>query len=331
MRSLVVVEKDGGKPDGIINVGRASGFPTPLKRDYREKNKSVVTNLRKIESTVNNCDSGIISNSEPTELSGPILNSITSNQSSHAGEEDYQRLNDHLISKLTPEDLHHAMQEIQSLLSARNVERLKAPREIIHVVTETNKFPITQSTDDNSRKLSFGVDSTRPNAPLHSISKMDERFDLEGRKIIVREQASKALCRVILDHIRGPISNSKRDIDEKIERLADGLIHRALKSDCDLCVSVDAIALLSKRQPQSGLHHHQDSPDDPGYTLKELCEVSDAFEYRSAVPYLLNLYSHMAALRCIALAIQGSVFSLLSFSCAFLSAEAPWSWQRHTA
>jgi hypothetical protein len=169
--------------------------------------------------------------------------------------------NDFLIEKMNLEERSSAMEEINSLISVRNIQFLCKTKQNINENQIVYKKSISTTKITENKQLT------------------DVRYDLDGRRVLLKSNVTS----IFLD-VFNNVDIFKQATSTNISSMSSQFISQFL-----------AVGLFSvhddtkpSTEPQNELFNHEQSPESPGYTLNEVCEVR---AYSCLFSLTINLHS----------------------------------------
>lgn len=140
-----------------------------------------------------------------------------------------------LIENMSSNELQSALEEINSLISSKNIQYL---------------------CNSNRKKSTEKHNSENSNEEL--------RYDLEGRRVILKSSASQYFL------------NALMSVDKFCQVPLDIIIDVSSLFYVQM-LTMDLIFIfddsVKSGEPQNELFNHEQSPECPGYTMSEVCEV----------------------------------------------------------
>ena len=166
---------------------------------------------------------------------------------------DYSQTKDEnalIIENMSQDEIQAALEEVHSLLSAKNIAFLKnkGKPDVVTNITSPNLAP-------PAPLLNQPFDSKLINEPqLDSFA----RFDLQGRRVIEKQSLIDEMCAFI-----SKVYEDSNNLVTVAEELFTAVINAGI------CYN-----FVSPEDPDSAdLFNHEFSPDSPGYDIREICEV----------------------------------------------------------
>jgi len=281
-----ITEKQPSKKVAPISVGSSGGFPPVMRSTAAKRLKTHDVEDSKVSvEAVGKAQHPARAASRSaayTATSGPV--------------DESSEINKSMVEAMSPSEISMALDEIRSLLSPKSIEflqRAPAPSEVAEVTAAKQPF---------SKKASSTVDLAQ-NVPLvptenpwlndnilreavaqtaspdvRSESPTTDRYDLNGRKVVDPEVAGTKIREEV--HKSGLFSSNKSLADEVGVMVASQCVEHLLpvakgvgREEAVFLWRRDALT-SAQHQPQDELKHHQFQSDSPGYTLREIIEVS---------------------------------------------------------
>lgn len=290
-----ITEKQPSKKVAPLIVGNNGGFPPIIRStSLTSKRSSDNAHIGGEGSEITNNGIGVV-----TIPVGMALQSqkLTSNAQQAPPANEFSEMNESMIEAMSPEEINLAIDEIRLLLTPKSIQFLqKGP-----VPTETvqTRHKPRQINDDAALNLVpkaplvptsenpwFGVESVasvsvRPIIEVESPTV--DRYDLNGRKITELLMATEKIKEEVL---KSGLFNSNKTLPDDVGGVVSALCVQCMKPMAKSGATVeggggdgyflwrdDALA-SAHQQPQDELKHHQYQNESPGYSLREIIEVS---------------------------------------------------------
>lgn len=236
-----IKEKSSGKPQPLPMMKKGPVIPTvlPSARPFPEPKSVTQQSLKK---------------------DAPIERIV------HENSEDKDE-NTLMIENMSPEEIQAALEEVSSLLSAKNIAFLRGKGK-----TDLGSSPASESTNETGL-ISHNLHAAFASAKAKEVAAIVEdeevqpesdnspRFDLEGRRVIVKDHLMAEISTFLASHYDMDASS---DVFTSVsEKIASGVVAAGF---CFNFTSRDDPAAMD-------LFNHEFSPDSPGYDLREVCEV----------------------------------------------------------
>lgn len=235
-----IKEKSSGKPQPLPMMKKGPVIPTvlPSARPFPEPKSVTQQSLKK---------------------AAPIERIV------HENSEDKDE-NTLMIENMSPEEIQAALEEVSSLLSSKNIAFLRGKGK-----TDLGSSSASESTKETGL-ISHNLHAAFASAEAEVAAIVDNeeqqpefdnspRFDLEGRRVIVKDNLVAEISTFLASHY--DMDGSSDVFTSVSEKIASGVVAAGF---CFNFTSRDDSAAMD-------LFNHEFSPDSPGYDVREVCEV----------------------------------------------------------